>query len=194
MTAATAEKIATASISKAASEIQAAGLKHPDLVYNTFKGLTREQAANLFANLSKIPAGRAALQTVQRIWLDKATPTLAQFLLKHKVAILAGVTSGALWYSFLGFPFEEADQRVLGSLVGLVNEGMFTEANEFLPRATEIMGRVTGSMRDLRGIPIIGDLLGFVWGPEADAAELSFDTIKAQIERGLEEEAAGTTI
>ena len=185
-------------INLAAAQIKEMGLSDKPGLFNAMKALTPELRRRLFAALDTTSAGRGALKVIQENWLANEPLSLLAQIAKHKLTIAltlgTGVTSGALWYSFLGFPFEEADQRVLGALVGLVNNDQFEDAAEFLPEAEEIMGRITGSLRTLRAVPLIGDLLGFVWGPEADAADLSFRSIKTQIAEGLEEEAAGTTI
>lgn len=194
MGASEASALSDSMVNKAAGEIQELGLSKPKTLFSEVKALNSTERSVLYGKLNSTPAGRKAIETIQRVWLDNKYPILVNILVKHPIAAISGIIGFTSAYSFLGFPFEEGDQRVLGALNDAVYAKDWNTAAKNLPLLEKIMQTIKANTDTLRAVPVFGSILNFIWGPELDAAQANFKALKYKVAQGLEAQAKGTTI
>ncbi len=175
-----------------AKDILARGLKDPKGLASTIKSVPKEDIARLFGQLMREPAGRDAIQTIQRVVLDQtATKAIKPIL----IAIGGGlftIYQASHTLNFLGFLGEEAIQTAGIGLFTLMSNKNWKEAADLLPKFRAQVDAVVAQVDGLAAIPILNFWLAQWWPQTKAAAYSQIEAYDTTIKAGLAVEETGS--
>lgn len=189
MSAATAEQVSAAGVNQAAAQIRSAATTAPNSIKTWLHSLTKEQAANLFTNLQTTTAGRAALETIQRVSLGSAAQLTKWKILQYATGAAVGLFGLASTLNFLGFLSEEAIQTQGVGVFTQVSNKLWPEAAESIKDYKKSVNATVAGVDALAAIPILSVFLNAWWPGYRTSALKQVEDYETTIAAKIAEEA-----
>lgn len=174
-----------------AGEIQAMGLKDPKGLASMFKALSKENTAKLFNALVRTPAGKKAIEVIQRVVLDQRTGIAKWKIMGTLVGAGATLFGLAHTLNFLGFLGEETIQTRGIGVFTLISNKQWKEAAEALIGYKETVDLVSAGINGLMNIPILNVFLAAWWPAYKAGAYAQISDYDTLIKEKLKAEETG---